>query len=278
MFGIISALAIASYMYSIPIYRILRSKVKNACRTILLGNLTSWLSFLCIMVEQGHFQSATVFRYISNLLIMRFQIQLALLYSTPVYAMLRLEMNRVKSKLMAIEIANAFLQLIGFIALIVYARYPDPSVYNSICVLLMFVLGTLGIGAIVMMIIFAMQLRKAVSNLASKQSVSMLESRKRQLERLTARLARIEKEMGLAALSFTQFYIMSGVILGLGSVPGQYIVIFVMHVSVPYFTYQASRLLRSEEHDAFEGADVSRRGPSLRNDLANNGGSRLDAV
>lgn len=240
MFGVLTLSTIIAYVISIPIFFTLRSSAKRILGYALLQSLFSWAVLTAIWIERGHFQSASILLFVANVLLVRTQVEGTIIFSTPIYAMLRQSMVTVKRVIFGVEFFNMIGQLTLSIILIVYSKDVDVSRFNSTMIVFLFFMSINTIGLSFVMFRFSTRLMRDINETSMAKD-------DRKIAEFADRLKRMNNNH-LLNLSFSCLLLVFPIVmLAIGTFPGQYILMFTMHAGVPYFLIQAAWLLRLDE-------------------------------
>jgi hypothetical protein len=239
MFGILTAATLISLYVALPIYLELRARARKVMLLQLIVLPAGWCTYLTLWIEQGMYEAPLIFVLIRNAANIHSLAELTLMFTAPVSALMKEDYNRMRRLIRIIE----FVALVGQSALvltaIVFCRDADPRRYNSvIAVLFAFFSG--------MSVTMSLVILKQVFALESRINAQLRTSTNQKMIAFARRLTKMRQ----INISFVLVYIYVGIFpicfFVLGSLPGQFVFLFFMFISVPSVTARGAMTLRTD--------------------------------
>ena len=261
MFGVLLAIAILALGVSGLIFLELKSSLRRVAGLAIATTILCVLMFLSVWVQSGLFEAGLVFWFLRNVVNYRCLIELAYVFTRPMYALLRTKMDRFKRLMTVLEVINFSVQLAIIVSLMVFSRDGFPSRFNS-GVTIFFLFFS------VMMIAIGATILKQISELKAEIQSNSLMREDAKLITFSKNLVNYQRLCGSLVVMFTLLIGWPVCYIVLGSLPGQYVFFFFFNLSVPVFTYRGA-ILMQQAKESYSGS--SGHPTEITNHIHNNG-------
>jgi len=274
MAGALTVVTSLVLAFSYPVVWELKSAARRMLVLPMINCVFGWLVFLGLWFQQGRFEAAIILLFFFNMVLTRTQIESTTSILRPMLMTLKHNIQAIDRILMTFEFFDFLGQLTLIILMCLYAHDADPNRYNSTVVVFQFWLGLNGFSLGVATIVACMYLKTAVdTGPLSKEDAKM--------NAFSDRLEGVKKS-NYAICMFSMVLCGCPIVsLILGSFPGQYILVFLTHASLPLFTLNVGQILRLEEIKANASLRNSKRGgvgPLPADERSKHSSYRLQAV
>jgi hypothetical protein len=237
MFGVITATTLMSLYVGVPIYFELRSGARKAFRLQLFVLSFGWLVYLTLWIEQGMYEAPLIFMVLRNVSNFHSLAQLTLMFTAPVYALVKGDYNRIRRRIRGIEGFSAIGQVVIIIPALIFCRDLDPWRYNSVMAVFF---AFVSVGSVTMSVVIL----KQIDMLSSRIAAQLKASPNPKLLDLVKRLSDMHRINIILIFAYSCYGIFPICFIALGSLPGQYIILFIFFSLTPYLCARGAMTLR----------------------------------
>jgi hypothetical protein len=255
--GIVVALAVITYLVSVPIYLEVEHKVKSLVGQWILATTLVMAMALALWAEQGGFRGFHICLLLFDLTVYRNIKTSTLTFSGPLYALLGRDMTWFQRKLTGLEIINDIGQVATIVPLLIFSRDDDPGNFNVAMVAYLFLFAFATMATTIFMVFQTLELKRSVASLTRALNATSSSPANDKLVKFEARLRSMFLfNVSLFANSLL-LIVFPLVILVLGSFPGQYILLAFLHIVVPLSGIGASIILSRQSGDQVQAAAIT---------------------